>query len=121
MSISNILSAAKAAKNVFACAVMASVGLFAQGAQEEGVVNPGPFVVFLLGAFAPPVPPLREPVLPHSAGECTVAPQMPPGGHNKKPVLIRVPVSGADDRIRTGDLRLTKALRYHLCHISDLV
>ena len=25
---------------------------------------------------------------------------------------------GADDRIRTGDLRLTKALRYHLCHIS---
>lgn len=26
--------------------------------------------------------------------------------------------NGADDRIRTGDLRLTKALRYHLCHIS---
>lgn len=28
---------------------------------------------------------------------------------------------GADDRIRTGDLRLTKALRYHLCHISNLI
>ena len=28
---------------------------------------------------------------------------------------------GADDRIRTGDLRLTKALRYHLCHISRVL
>ena len=41
MSISNILSAAKAAKNVFACAVMASVGLFAQGTQELVLVERG--------------------------------------------------------------------------------
>ena len=27
---------------------------------------------------------------------------------------------GADDQDRTGDLSLTKTVRYRLCHISDL-
>ena len=29
-------------------------------------------------------------------------------------------ITGADEQIRTVDLRLTKALRYLLCHISNL-
>ena len=38
----------------------------------------------------------------------------------KRHFALQNTVYGADDGIRTRDLRLTKAVRYLLCHISDL-
>lgn len=38
--------------------------------------------------------------------------------HEESPYEIHRDFLQANERIRTADLRLTKALRYQLCHIS---